>query len=237
MAGCKRTAYHWCNVSGRYPPGCNQTANPFCNVSLGSLDYTPHPNRSIEGNTIVAWPEKEDSAAAYTHALLWYITQDERHAAKSIEIMDAWSTTFRHQSDSSGKSAGLVAGWTGAVWPRAAEIIKHTTPPSLWHATSVARFERMLNTVYLPLVNRGSDTNGWSGVPALCICDSPTYAQLIHGCGLVCNLWGGGATRELGAGNDGGCVPHRGVHRQRHHRGSCSAAVEGPGTRLPVPCT
>jgi hypothetical protein len=139
-------------------PTCNNTQ--ICNVTLGSLTYRPHPTRVVVGNTVAAWPEKEDSAAAYTHALLWFITQDVRHAAKSVEIMDAWATTFRDQADPTGKSPGLVAGWTGAVWPRAAEIIKHTAPPSLWPNASVAAFERMLTTIHLPLVDRGSDTNG-----------------------------------------------------------------------------
>jgi hypothetical protein len=74
-------------------PTCNNTQ--ICNVTLGSLTYRPHPTRVVVGNTVAAWPEKEDSAAAYTHALLWFITQDVRHAAKSVEIMDAWATTFR----------------------------------------------------------------------------------------------------------------------------------------------
>lgn len=148
--------------TGRYPNGCNATTDRElnCNISLGNLNYKPHPTSSVEGNTAVAWAEKEDSAAAYTHALLWYATQDERHAKKSIEIMDAWATIFKNQSDSTGKSAGLVAGWTGAVWPRAGEIIKHTAPPRLWPNSSIARFERMLTSIYLPLVNLGSDTNG-----------------------------------------------------------------------------
>lgn len=148
--------------TGRYPNGCNATTDRElnCNISLGNLNYKPHPTSSVEGNTAVAWAEKEDSAAAYTHALLWYATQDERHAKKSIEIMDAWATIFKNQSDSTGKSAGLVAGWTGAVWPRAGEIIKHTAPPRLWPNSSIARFVRMLTSIYLPLVNLGSDTNG-----------------------------------------------------------------------------
>ena len=147
---------------GRYGHDCNATTNRDlnCNISLGNLKYTPHPTPRVEGNTAAASPEKEDSGAAYTHALLWYVTQDERHAEKSVEIMDAWATTFRNQSDVTGKSAGLVAGWTGAVWPRAAEIIKHTAPRRLWPNASIVRFERMLTTIYLPLVDRGADTNG-----------------------------------------------------------------------------
>lgn len=142
------------------PIRCDNITHLNCNTSLGSLSYMPHPTASVEGNTAAAWPEKEDSGAAYTHALLWYATQDERHAKKSIEIMDAWATTFKNQSDATGKSAGLVAGWTGAVWPRAGEIIKHTAPRRLWPNASIARFERMLTGIYLPLVERGSDTNG-----------------------------------------------------------------------------
>ena len=94
--------------------------------------------------------------AAYTHALLWYITQDVSHAEKAMEIMDGWSAIFREQE--SAKSAGLVAGWVGSLWPLAAEIIRHTYHG--WPASSVARFEHMLTSIYLPLVERGSDTNG-----------------------------------------------------------------------------
>ena len=39
---------------------------------------------------MAAWPEKEDSAAAYTHALLWFITQDERHASK-VRDPEKWT--------------------------------------------------------------------------------------------------------------------------------------------------
>ena len=30
----------------------------------------------------------------YTHALLWYITEDVRHARKAAEILDAWSAVY-----------------------------------------------------------------------------------------------------------------------------------------------
>ena len=33
-------------------------------------------------------PFKEDAFAAYTHALLWYIEQDPKHAVKAIELLD-----------------------------------------------------------------------------------------------------------------------------------------------------
>jgi hypothetical protein len=94
--------------TGSVMPTCNNTQ--ICNVTLGSLTYRPHPTRVVVGNTVAAWPEKEDSAAAYTHALLWFITQDVRHAAKSVEIMDAWATTFRDQADRLASRLGWSLG-------------------------------------------------------------------------------------------------------------------------------
>ena len=68
-------------------------------VWLANLSYEPHPvqldivNKSLSPGT--RWlSDKEDSLAAYTHALMWYITGDKRHALKAAEIMDAWSRTL-----------------------------------------------------------------------------------------------------------------------------------------------
>ena len=55
------------------PNACNDTR--ICNVTLGSLAYVPHPTAVVPDNSVAAWPEKEDAAAAYTHALLWFITE------------------------------------------------------------------------------------------------------------------------------------------------------------------
>lgn len=87
----------------------NATAdkNLNCNVSLGSLSYTPHPSVRVDGNSATAWAEKEDSGAAYTHALLWYITQDERHAEKAVGTLpDAGG----REQDVRGRGGGGRAG-------------------------------------------------------------------------------------------------------------------------------
>jgi len=52
---------------------------------LGSLSYTPHPRADVQcGPTsnpdIGCTDEKNDSAAAYTHALLWYYGGNKAHA-------------------------------------------------------------------------------------------------------------------------------------------------------------
>jgi hypothetical protein len=97
--------------------------------------------------------EREDAIAAYTDALAWYITGNEAYARKAIELMDAWSATIRHHTNS---NAPLQTGWAGSVWPRAAEIIRYTYPS--WPNQS--RFATMLRTVYLPVVIVGSSSNG-----------------------------------------------------------------------------
>ncbi|MFE7133964.1 alginate lyase family protein [Streptomyces sp. NPDC057638] len=98
--------------------------------------------------------ERQDALAAYTTALAWYVTRDERYARKSIEIMDAWSAVIKDHTHS---NAPLQAGWAGSSWPKAAEIIRYTYSGA-W--PQAGRFATMLRTVYLPEVIRGSHANG-----------------------------------------------------------------------------
>ena len=131
-------------------------------VWLANLSYTPEPerlwvvNKSLSPGT--RWlSNKEDALAAYTHALLWFITEDERHAIKSIQIMDAWAGVLKQPIIAAD---GLEAAWSGTGWCRAAEIIKHTTRQELWPAENIAAFSDMLTKIYLPWVNEGASTNG-----------------------------------------------------------------------------
>ena len=61
-------------------------------VWLANLSYVPAPVRSFTANMSLSpgtrWlSDKEDALAAYTHALLWFITEDQRYAVKAAEIM------------------------------------------------------------------------------------------------------------------------------------------------------
>ncbi|MER7482147.1 alginate lyase family protein [Streptomyces sp. NPDC126510] len=123
------------------------------------LNRTPKPRAVVECGSysnpdLGCTDEREDAIAAYTHALAWYLTRDERHARKAIELMDAWSAVIR---DHTGSNAPLQTGWAGSSWPRAAEIIKYTYTGS-W--ANSGRFATMLRTVYLPEVINGSNSNG-----------------------------------------------------------------------------
>jgi hypothetical protein len=123
-----------------------------------SLARTPKPRATVECGSYSnpnngCTDEREDAIAAYTDALAWYITGNTAYAQKSIALMDAWSATITSHTNS---NAPLQTGWAGSVWPRAAEIIKHTYPS--WPGQ--ARFATMLRTVYLPVVIAGSSSNG-----------------------------------------------------------------------------
>jgi hypothetical protein len=122
----------------------NRTPKPRAVVECGSYS---NPNYGCTD-------EREDAIAAYTQALAWYITRDERYAKKSIQLMDAWSAVI---TDHTNSNAPLQTGWAGSSWPRAAEIIKHTYTGG-W--ANSGRFATMLRTVYLPEIINGSNSNG-----------------------------------------------------------------------------
>ncbi|MGV9402808.1 alginate lyase family protein [Streptomyces sp. NPDC003667] len=123
------------------------------------LNRTPKPRATVECGSYSnpdygCTDERQDAIAAYTDALAWYITRDARYAQKAIQIMDAWSATITSHTNS---NAPLQTGWAGSSWPKAAEIIKYTYTGG-WAGQN--RFAAMLRDVYLPVVIKGSNSNG-----------------------------------------------------------------------------
>ncbi|MGP4103951.1 alginate lyase family protein [Nonomuraea sp. KM90] len=129
--------------------------------SLASLSRTPKPRAVVECGSYSnpnygCTDERQDALAAYTDALIWYISRDSRYAQKAIELMDAWSAMI---TDHTNSNAPLQTGWAGSSWPRAAEIIRYTYTG--WSATGVSRFATMLRNIYLPeVINGRPSTNG-----------------------------------------------------------------------------
>jgi hypothetical protein len=128
--------------------------------SRALLTHTPQPRAVVECGpysmpNLGCAEEINDAVAAWAHALHWHITGDEAHARKAVEIMNAWGRTFKSHANSNGP---LQAGWAGAVWPRAAELMRATYPA--WPAADIDVFKTMLRTAYLAAVINGSGANG-----------------------------------------------------------------------------
>jgi|GEM_PF-6537898 len=83
-----------------------------------------------------AW--NSDIRAAYYNAIRWYITGDNRHADKAVEIFKAWSNL---KSVTSGGTEALSGG-VGYIMIEAAEIIKSTY--SGWSSSDIEKFGAML---------------------------------------------------------------------------------------------
>ena len=118
----------------------------------GSLDFTPKPFAHVVRGAYDAGDQgghelQASASAAENHVMQWWVTGDEAHARKAIEILDAWSGTL---ADFSENDAMLLAGWTGGQFCNAAEILRATYPG--WSAQSQEQFTRMLLTVYVPLL-------------------------------------------------------------------------------------
>ncbi|GAA1679135.1 alginate lyase family protein [Kribbella yunnanensis] len=132
--------------------------NQAKNSAYGSLSRTPTPRAVVECGPYSkpdygCTNERQDAIAAYTDALIWYISGDVRYAQKSIALMDAWSATIRDHTNS---NAPLQTGWAASSWPKAAEIIKH----AYGNWPNSGRFATMLRNVYVPEIINGSNSNG-----------------------------------------------------------------------------
>lgn len=130
----------------------------------GSLTYKPQgpPSTIVCGSfsnpDIGCSTENNDSEAAVTQALLWYISGNAQYAQNAIAIMNKYATTLTGGHTNS--NGPLQSSWTAQKFPMAAEIIYYNNAG--WSAAEFAAFKNMLNTQYLPpLLNPSlSNTNG-----------------------------------------------------------------------------
>src|SRR5262249_29992364 len=113
--------------------------------------------------------EQFDVEAAYTDALIWAVTGDEAYAKQSIALMNAYSAllkTHAPQTSMCGTPPGVwsntpvQSGWCGAVFPRAAEIMRTY---SGWAPADIEKFKAMLKSAYLPNLVDGAlkDNGNW----------------------------------------------------------------------------
>jgi hypothetical protein len=128
---------------------------------FGALDYEPHPRETVECGSfsrpdLGCKDEQNDSDAAYTQALLWYITGNVQYAKNAVKILNAWSSTLK--GGHTNANGQVQASWTGDVFPRAAEIIRFSYKG--WSDAEIAQFQNMLTTQFLPSLIHGTCENG-----------------------------------------------------------------------------
>src|ERR1017187_4046845 len=151
-------------IKGKVAAGVEPWKSAFEAVKasdLGALSYTAHPWTNCDCGPfsrpdLGCKDEQHDSAAAYTQALLWFITTNKAYAENAIKIMNAWSGTLT--GGHKNANGPVQAAWGAAQWPRAAEIIRYTYPG--WAAADIAKFQNMLTTEYVPSLVGGSCENG-----------------------------------------------------------------------------
>ena len=111
-------------------------AVPYENVECGSFN-----NPNIGCNEMV-----EDGMAVYCHAMLWFMTNDQRYANKAIEILNAWSSKYVQNTAS---NARLVVSWAAPWYVNGAEILRYSNAG--WNENDIAQFNTMLDK-FLPYV-------------------------------------------------------------------------------------
>ena len=102
----------------------------------------PYNNPDIGGTDLM-----RDAAAAYAHAIQWYVTDEKRHADKAIHILNAYATTLKSVG---GHDAKLLVGMVGINFVNAAEIIRHTQAG--WSDNDQRQFEHLLRNVFYPII-------------------------------------------------------------------------------------
>jgi len=87
-----------------------------------------------------------DIAAAYACAVRWRVSGEQAYAEKSIQILNAWSSTLKQISGST--DVYLSAGIYGYEFANAAEIMRTYKG---WQPDDFARFKKMMLEVFYPL--------------------------------------------------------------------------------------
>jgi hypothetical protein len=145
-------------------------------VAYSSLSWIPHPvsvvRRHSSGSNSVGDADLIcDGQAALVHALIWAYKGTRANALKAIEIINAWSGTITEivYDVSTSADGKLLAGWTGTLYARAAEIIRHTfTPAGGETALNVTRLSQKFRDVWLPKLTVGHNGGGANWLMSFC---------------------------------------------------------------------
>lgn len=124
-------------------------------ISSSYATRGPHGRANINSGNNDANVSRDDAIASYTQALLWYFTGDETYAKRSIAILNSWSHLQRFTAGS--EQDRLQAGWIGAVFAPAAEIMRGYPG---WTASEIDNLQAMFKRAFYPQLNTASVWNG-----------------------------------------------------------------------------
>lgn len=130
----------------------NSVSDLNFNTTAYPVVFTNTNDSDFDGKTSGA--EVTSARSAYAHALIWLIEKDDKHAEKSINIMNDWAYTLQKHEGHPNES--LQAAWVAPLFVKAGEIIRHTYKG--WEKKDQEQFEKMLTGIYLPYVEYGAPT-------------------------------------------------------------------------------
>lgn len=165
-------------------------------VAFSSLSWVAHPvpNPISSGTNGGRWGMYTDGMAAWIDALAFVYTGDRVRGQKAVTIINSWMHTlvsipFNSGNVPTGTSDGkLLAGWTGELFSRSAEVLRY-----LWNPTTTgadvdldvtACIDKFTNIFY-PAIKDGWVGGGANWLTTMCaatvnigvFCDSPTMFQ------------------------------------------------------------
>ncbi len=127
--------------------------------SFAQLTYTPHPAATLARSSGSATDLANDDIAAYTDALLFYLSGNAQYGDKAVSILNGWAKSLTTVAG----DAQLDATWAAEMMPRAAEILRYGYVPAAGKpALDVAGLSRVFRTVLLPQLNQTTNGYTWS---------------------------------------------------------------------------
>ncbi len=143
-------------VKGRIKAGAQPWKGEFDQLrNSGYATREAHGLPSINSDSKDAELSRDDAIAAYAQALLWYFTDEDVYAKRSISILNSWSNLQRFTAGSDQDR--LQAGWIGAVFASAAEIMRGYPD---WTTHEIEMLQAMFRRAFYPQLKTPSSWNG-----------------------------------------------------------------------------
>ncbi len=132
------------------------TSSNFSNLSYSHQAFDEVKCGSYNKPNIGCNQMVENGIAAYTMALRWFISGDDRYAHKAIKIINDWSLKYRKNTES---NAQLIVSWAAPWYVNAAEILRYTD--SGWTSNNTNLLNTMLNRFKDYIFFENNHPNNW----------------------------------------------------------------------------